>query len=1065
MGYRVRTKEAGYTIQKWKLLRIPAVIAIVLTFVFASNINSVFSQTDSLEPAPLVPFAGYSSSEDGYSLFTSSNPLSAPLTQGDYRQIYIEARQLRNNGVRFRLCELQLQTDQADMTCPEDLSLEKYYEDFNSQSLQNRFCHDSQVDEQGYCSGEDDIRNQLLRARKLFTQMYLVEPHNMEIQVDNEVFTVKDAGLNGLLETTRELAFVHMIFASEYAIDAFDYRFTIEGLAGNATCEAALERYQQNLETSDGDYDYFADAECVLRNEIALLEASRRQYDLAIDVMLNAYHDDLAWPKEVVIGELFTQMEIQVFSVAVENYASIVDEIAIRHRQLDDDETAATLYSETYHDLFLIALPLLQGAGNLYEAVDQDAQTLLDSNGLAVRAGLDLLKGRLQEIENGINVFGFTQDYVPVQSYFHMRDASDDLFAWAKAANDEAIGATREFDFNSTSLNQEMANVRNSYQRQLMDLCGDAEEVPDNDPNNNFEECIGSEGSLMEQSWLKLASATIHMNLAQQRIESAIETIEDVQRQTDQTIEVLSQTEETVAAVTLAQGMARAYQVTNSTSSSVADEVFNQETTTTQQVLQPGLLSEHYGIGTADETVTQISGLAELAGLIGGAFFGGSKGALAGAQVGGVAQRAFNSIFGSTERSISESETAGIRHSETTMTSVNSIFNRSEIKVAKLENVKAMALLVQELEILGIERHFEIKNQLRIISELQIEKEQAVNQYNQAVSEHNGLVKQWLYLKAEYSRARADLNANYLANPAYRLLKDHKTEVATYQLVYAAKQAYLTAKALEYHIADEVPFINDVFKVRHTSHLQAYLQKLGQLYALAPSVNEDDVEFSLREWASGITDKDISDEPDKTRPELNHLRQQRFIGYMQQHIISDTNGIPVKLVLVFDTSLENSPLNENQSPGMQSRYHWRIAGAVTGATDPSVDRCPVRRPYGVTVKIDAPQEYIPNGMTVVLKMTGHTSTRKENGEIVQYYPQLATLLPREDIPISIRRTLTDAVADASITVNNENNTISDFCNMSVAAASWIMEIPLAENQVDYEKFDDIRLKMSTFYYD
>ena len=227
-----------------------------------------------------------------------------------------------------------------------------------------------------------------------------------------------------------------------------------------------------------------------------------------------------------------------------------------------------------------------------------------------------------------------------------------------------------------------------------------------------------------------------------------------------------------------------------------------------------------------------------------------------------------------------------------------------------------------------------------------------------------------------------------------------------------------------------------------------------------PSPNETNIEFSLRVLASDIRDQDISNAPVEERPALVALRQERFLAYLQEHLINDADGNPERLILVFDTSLENRPINT------PSRWNWRIAGAVTGETDPAIiARCPVRKTYGVLVDILPGEQTLPDGMAVDLTMSGHTSTRQSGqsgGDIVQYSPQLVSLLPREEMPAGI---LAEAVADASIDVNNSQTTISDFCNMSVAATSWMMEIPLAENQIDWTLFQDIKLKMWTFYFD
>lgn len=1010
-------------------------------------------------------------------------PISYPpsnISSADFVTLYETAMALLKTGTDFRLCRLQMQT--GDNDCPDsetgisdEAKLSSYYADFNNGILLNDYCLSFAIDERGYCPDEQGlhIRNNLMQARRLFASLYLVRNDAQTFEVNGQPSIIKEVGLAGMLDTTRELAYAHMIFGSEYAIDAFDYAFTISGLAGSAACEAAIAQYAQNIsrpnDPENGYFteQYFDDADCIIQRELQLLEEARMQYEMAINIMISAYHEDLSWPASLVIGELFNQEEVQVFAVAIENYAAIVDEIAMRNRQLGDDSTASTIYEEAYDYLFLLSMPLLERAGELHTVADDQLKELLGSNGLAVRSSIELMTDRLQEIENGTNALGFLADLVPIQSFQHMHESSNELLEWAEGEfnnpNTGAIATTRQFEINSDQLIAEMRQIRTTYESELVNLCGPK------DANNNFDECIGSAGSLMEQSWLSLVSASLTMNLANRRIEAAYERIADIQAQNTQVINVRYQTSQEISVLTLAQGMARAYQTTESTSNSISDEVFEEQSTTIQTVTKPGLFTpipdnlDDVVVGTpvdtdvAGETVTKVVDLAPLAGAAIGAAIKGKVGAKIGEKVGGVVTKLSNSFFGSTERTLIENETKGRRHSETKVNSVTTVFNPSEIEIAELENTKAMLLLAQDVTISGIEVEFQIRDILRQIAELQIEKEQAANRYNQAASEHNGLVNRWLYVKAQYRRANEDLNANYLASPAFRLLRDSATEKANYNLLYAAKQAYLTAKALEYQFADTVPFINDVFKVRHPSHLKAYLHLLDSLGDVTDIAGENQPEFSLRVLVSGIRDQDISSAPADERAALTQLRDERFQAYLDEHIVKDANGQPEKLILVFDTSLENRPINA------ATRHHWRIAGAKTGSTTQST-RCPVLGDYGVTVAIDEGNQTLPNGMTVELTMAGQGSTRKSNGDIVQYSPRLVTLLPREYLPESVYDSLAETSIDATIDVNNPQNAVSDFCNMSVANSTWILEIQLAENQIDYKLFRDIKLKMWTFYY-
>ncbi|MEM7129083.1 MAG: hypothetical protein AAF702_22315 [Chloroflexota bacterium] len=1018
-------------------------------------------------------------------VFPASN-----LTRSDYEDIYKVAADLLEAGEQFRKCRLQMLdsnesdlctrvpwTDLTDPTEPIAL-LKSYYDDFNNGTLLNDFCPQFAVDERGYCTDDSSIRNQLLKARRSFVHLYLVENESMTFEIDQdsgpEVVNIQEVGLAGMLEATRELAYAHMIFGGEYAIDAFDYAYTLKGQAGYEVCrnryfddEGATGRWTPNQDFYSEKY--FESAECVIEHELFLLNKAREQYQFAIDIMMSAYHEDISWPRDVIIGELFTQAEIQTFAAAIESYSGIIDEIAIRNRQLGDDEAALVLYNQAHDNLFLLTLPLLKRAKELHQDIEnEDTKLLLESNGLAVRSGVELLQTRIQEIENGINVFGFNEDMVPIQSYAHMRDTATALLDWAEVANNDAVEANRTFEINKDVLNLEMLSLQSSHKRQLQDLCGAPEEVADSSPENDYEVCIGSQGTLMEKSWFNFAAAMIDISLAELRIDVALEEIADIQSKNDEIIRIKSAAAKETAALTLAAGMAKAVQTTQSASTTTATDIYSDESTTKQKVEKPGLFSDVLPIPNAK--TTKILELGEgFGGMIGAAAAGailGPAGAPAGKLIGDLFIDKSSLTLGRTDRTTTDSNIDGIRHSETSIQTINTITNTSEITIAQISALQQMVTLAEEVEISGIETKYEITQRLRQIAQLQIQKKLAINRFNQAVSDHERLKNEWHYLRALYRRSLKNLQSNYLANPAYRLLRDHKTEIANYQLNYAARQAYLTAKALEYHLADTVPNLEDVFKVRHVSQLHAYLERLQGIYNGTPLPDDALIEFSLREIATGIRNQDINNLEGAEKLQLSERRQDLFIEYLDKHLVRDEQGNPEKLILVFDTSLNSGPL------AVPNRYNWRIAGAVTGTVDESNSvRCPVRKSFGVAVHIDQGAQTLPDSMYAVLTSTGSASTRTRGGSMVHYSPQLVTHLHREDLPSSIIADLYDATADATMTVSTKEtidtyeNTVSDFCNMSVASTGWTLEIPIKDFVKDYTIFNDIRIRMWTFHYD
>lgn len=405
-----------------------------------------------------------------------------------------------------------------------------------------------------------------------------------------------------------------------------------------------------------------------------------------------------------------------------------------------------------------------------------------------------------------------------------------------------------------------------------------------------------------------------------------------------------------------------------------------------------------------------------------------------------------------------DSETDGTRHSEVHTTSTESVVNQGELIIGQLNGNIRNLRLVEQLQISQIEVEFEVKAINRRLAELQIEKAQMIEQLNRLVSQHNGLIQRYQYLKAAYLRAETDLDAHYLANPAYRLLRDHKTEVANYHLRLAAQQAYLTGVALQYWLGGEIPNLTDVYKVRHTSHLQWFLTELNNAYLGADEAIIDERTLSLRELASGITDDRIAAASPEDRIILSERQRTLFKEFLQSSVLFDDNGNPETLILTFQTSLGQHPFNEEIS-----KWGWRIAGSHTSSTDPVVNaRCPIRGNYGVRVRVNPGAQTLPSNLTTRLTQAGQSSIRQQNGTISTVAPRRINVLDSVDNS----GILDQATAAAPIKVNSASNDVSAFCNVSVAASSWILEVPLQFNDVtiDWELLNDIKIDFLTFYF-
>jgi hypothetical protein len=999
---------------------------------------------------------------DNISIYDTDMPFTGYPSLSDYLEIYYSAQIRLEEAVRFRVCELQPHTDDQGFSCDGEASLANYYEDFNEQSLQDRFC----------CAGEDNYLNRLIEARNLFAVLYLVEPQALSFQLWNQTIVFKEVGRKGLLDTTHEMALAQMIFASEYAIDALDYRFTIEGLAGG-NCrdriDDAMTRPLRLEDTTTQPYDYSQDAVCIINNELALLQEAEKYYQNVIDLMVAGFSFDLAWPQELYVGQLFTATEIDVFARALENYALVLDEMAQRHRQLQtavkNDQSARQLYTNFLATTFSdsTTLPFWVQVKHVWQmSADDQVKNSLQARVTTFWSNKEFLQARIQAIDTGMDLLGYTADFVPIQSYADMKAAAKEMLAWAIEANNAARVTTRDWEMNGDAYEQEYLNIATTYLPRLQELCGESDK--------DYQTCEGGIGSKMDQNWLDQANAALHISLAQLAITHTLQTISDTIALADGEILVKTSTSHSITLNSLAEGIVRAQRVTTVTTSSTSNEVFRTETDSQQTVRKEGLFDQLSGNDALGLSAAS-GGLGPLIGNgiddLGGQTLEKYLSTLGPAiDLAGVALEVpglgglLGSFFGSTQRTQIHDISSGTRHSEMTTSATSTVFDPAEIEIARLENENQLAQLAQEVEIIGARSEADVRALLRSLAEQQIDIKVYSLQLQRAVNEQQALIREWRMWSDLYARAIDIHNSSYIANPAWRLLRDHDTEVATAQLEMAKQQAYLAAKALEYQILDEIPFIHEVFKVRDVNQLQAYLTKLDSVARLTGEINEYTRLVSLRAVVSNITEEDLNSLAPGSA-EYNQLqaeRENRFRQYLEQHLITDNDGKPIKLLLKFSTSLLEGPFADS------GVYNWRIQGAHTGSTDSiNVDKCPYRRSDGVMVTISEGGQTLPEYTTVRLTQAGYLSYRKSDGSIAVYTPRLATPLSNKDIPESILAQLRATSISAMIEVNSTENTISNFCNRSVAASEWVLELDLT-NGVDWKELEDIAITFKTFAY-
>jgi hypothetical protein len=326
------------------------------------------------------------------------------------------------------------------------------YENFNNGELFFSFCANYDgVDVRGYCAGDtpptwprpsEQIRGQLVRAREMFGFLALAEPADIVVIANGAPANVREVGRSGVLSATREIANIHMIFGNEFLVDALDYRF------------------------AGGD----PRADQIIAEELEQLSQAQRQFELAVGVLAHAFNADFGGPNGGYIGDYFTEREFDLFGLVSERMVLAISEMADRYRQLGQDAKALELYSHAFANQYVQAMALAGGAA-------QSNDQFLQNGGFEIINNLERLRAQAKTIHDGINPFGFVDEYVPLQTYDELRRLSQtDFLRDASEDENRAENAQREFDQNRTALAREMQNLRLTYDTRLLEICGPSQD-------------------------------------------------------------------------------------------------------------------------------------------------------------------------------------------------------------------------------------------------------------------------------------------------------------------------------------------------------------------------------------------------------------------------------------------------------------------------------------------------------------------------------------------------------------------------------------------------------------
>ncbi|MCB0171332.1 MAG: hypothetical protein KDJ97_12340 [Anaerolineae bacterium] len=746
------------------------------------------------------------------------------------------------------------------------------YRDYKGGELFYRYCIDyTAIDERGYCPeatltqikqkigrtpdsalDEDiNIRNKLLEARALFAVLLVAEPTSLrllgvDILTENPDGTIamidgviddrpdgkddlaRHLGHYGLLETTREIANAHLIFGNEYLVDALDYRFSSTATTGDLIIGQELEQL------GDSIVDIYV-------SDYIFGENALDQFSLAVDVLAQAFNADIGWPRKAYVADYFTRAEFERFGIASERMVHTMDEIANRRRQLGQDNLARSIYSRGSTAQYLQALGLAE------KAAAQDVD-FLNNGGWTMMTNLGRLRAQSQALNDGLNPFGFTGDFVPLQPYTNLRELTKNEFLRDATEDEQAAqAAQREFDQNFTQVNNELQGLRLTYDNRLLELCG-----------ASTDDYLTCNGGMMEQNFLAMVTAADRIGLAIQLLENIPQQIQIEQDRAGQVINLTLQGGQQLSLLSYAIGVQNSYRVTESAVNATTDEwhagVENRTTVT---------FGSHIGIPPSF----------------------------------GVSVENSTSVF------------VGISHSQSKTSSMTKVWDPAAKEIGFLNGLRDVQQAATQAEIIGANSEATIRNLLLQQATLLIELDIAIDEYNQLAAEHNLIVEQyrnWLNLRVQ---AQDNLLDSYLNNPAYRILRESLTVEASRSHNVTAQFAYLTAKSLEYEFLTPFPETNNIFKARTADDIDNYLNDLEQ-WRVGISNPGDRNRFpyviSIAEDILGLSDENLDPDDVLSPTERAQLRYALFQTFLNAN--RDANRVQFS----FPTSLlDNQIFSQN----------------------------------------------------------------------------------------------------------------------------------------------------------
>lgn len=930
---------------------------------------------------PDVSAVGGYASVDSMNLLSSSRPPSHMISE-DYQTIHTKAATLLSAGVNFRINEISI--------VPADTITNalKNYADFNNGDLFYGFCADyDQIDERGYCPpGVDElgrprenVRNKLVQSLELYAGL-MVAPTHVTMQVDGQEVSVNAIGQQGILSAAREIANAHLIFGNEFLVDATDYRFSTGGIPN---------------------------ADIIIGKELDELEMALQQFQLATDILSYAFNEPLGGKVRDLlltdkrIGDYFTSREFELFGVASNRMMTTLGEMATRYHVLGQRDKAVAIYDQAFTIQYMQTMALAQQAAT-------NGTDYLQNGSWEMLNNLSQMRERAQAIRGGMDPFGFTPDYVPLQPYEDLLELTEGpngntgLLGTARDLEDQARAAQRDFDENGSAMTTELDNLTVELSDQLFDLCGESNDE-DGDGFGDYDTC---EGGLMGQNLEALYAGSLRVGLAFRRARIVANQIVIEQERAGQVINVNLGLGRSIAAADLAIGKLEAYKETATIVDASEDQTY-----------------QSY---EAEERVyTKVEAT--------------------------VSSDPFdNGVESTSGIEISFSMIQGYKHSSTHTESTELLWDPNAEEIGQWESIKALKEAEAAATIEGANSAAVIKNLLLQESESLLEYEIALAEFNKVVAEGNHLaqLRSRLLNKRALAINRVVAHNSHLVNPAYRIMRDTLTVKASEAHAQAAQFAYLTAKAVEYDLLMPYPDIGKIYKARTSNDIRAFLDDLKIYYqaAIRPGqLNRYPYTISIARDILGLTDQNLDPDNTMTEDEIHQLRYERFQEFLQTRVFNNTQMLEFQ----FGTSLDQ---RRTETQYLFSPNLWvnRIAGIGAPLTDNQ----------GVSINIVTRQTSDVGRPEVVLKHDGQSSYRNLAGEIVYYDPNTAVpvgyVLPAGLDPEDTTVVLFPGINGEGAIQNN------GLINLSAAASSWTFRIPgNSKGSLDYSQIEDIEIYLDT----